>query len=194
MQRVVLIGDSIRLSYEAAVRAELCQQAFVWAPGENCQHSVHVLMNFWQWVAAQQPDVLHVNAGHWDARRIVPGREETIIPLEFYRENVRRILTLGKEFSRKQVIWATTTPLNEAILWRTHARKGLTGRTLETIRRYNDAAVEVAQSLSVPVNDLYGFVMKNGGEKMLSEDGVHFPEPAADKLGAEVARVIRQYL
>jgi lysophospholipase L1-like esterase len=194
MQRVVLIGDSIRMSYEPSVRSALADVAFVWAPGENCQHSTHILMNFWPWVAMQQPDVLHINSGHWDCRRIIPGREDTIVPLDVYQANVRRILTLAKEFTRKQVVWATTTPLNEALLMRAHLRKGLTGRTQATIDRYNEAAAEVACSLNVPINDLGGFVASNGGTIMLSADGVHFDEANADKLGEEVARQIRRYL
>ena len=194
MHQVSLIGDSIRLGYEPAARAALSDVAFVWGPAENAQHSTNILLNFWSWIATRQPDVVHINCGHWDTRRVIAGRDQNIVPPEAYGQNVRQILTLAKEFTRRQVIWATITPLNEPNAMRSHARSGLAGRTADSIARYNAAAIEVARSLDVPVNDLHTFVMRNGGLATLSDDGVHFPPSMTDKLGVEVASFIRRYL
>lgn len=87
MKKVVLLGDSIRMGYEASVRESLAEEAFVWAPSDNGQHTVNLLLNFWAWVVPQQPDVLHLNAGLWDTRRVIRGVAGNVVPLEAYRAN-----------------------------------------------------------------------------------------------------------
>lgn len=194
MKRVILLGDSIRLGYEPLVREQLAGEAFVWGPAENGQHTVHLLMNFWQWVVSQQPDVLHLNAGHWDTRHIIRGVADNIVPLPQYRENVARAIRAAQQHTRARIIWATTTPFFQAPLDRGHARGGLAGRDATDIPRYNAAAVAVARDLGVVVNDLYTTVQAADPATLLSEDGVHFHAAGNEFLGRAVAAAIRPHL
>lgn len=194
MKRVVLLGDSIRLGYEATVRAELADQAFVWSPSENGQHTVNLLLNFWTWVVAQQPDVLHMNAGLWDTRRVVRNEEGNIVPLATYRENVDRLITLAKRHTKARIIWATSTPCNQDALSRGHLRLGLAGRRAADVPIYNQAAVEVAQAHGVIINDLYRLVMTTGPDRLLDPDGTHYTTEGYSTLGKAVSEVIRPCL
>ncbi len=192
MKRVVLLGDSIRLGYEGTVRAELAQEAFVWSPPENGQHSVHLLLNAWVWIMAQQPDIVHVNSGLWDTRRVLRGVPGNVVPLEQYRENVRRLIEVGQKHAGARVIWATTTPVREAAAIQGHWRKGLAGRDGSEVERYNAVAVEVARAMGARVNDLHAVVMAQGRDKMLLEDGTHYTAAGYEVLGQAVARAVRE--
>ncbi len=193
MKRVILIGDSIRMGYEATVRAELSKEAFVWAPPENCQHTVHVMLNFWKWVISQQPDVLHMNAGLWDMRRVIRDEEGNIVPLETYRTNVDRLITAARQHTKARIIWATCTPCDQAGLDRAHMLQGLAGRSTADIARYNEAAIEVARHHKVALNDLHQLVVDAGPASLQEADGVHFTPAGYELLGRAVAETIRRH-
>ena len=72
--KVVLIGDSIRMGYQPLV-AEKCGEAEVWGPAVNGRHSLWALDHFEEWVAAQEPDIVHVNFGIHDCS-IQPDGEQ----------------------------------------------------------------------------------------------------------------------
>lgn len=195
MRRVLLIGDSIRLSYQNEVRARLADVAFVSGPNDNGQHTVNLLLNLWSWVITQAPDVVHLNAGLWDSRRLVRGGSENVVPLEQYETNVRRILThVRTHLPAARVIWATTTPVIESQALAFHARSGLAGRCGSDIARYNAAATRVAASLDVPVNDLHAVVIAAGPERLLQNDGTHFNDAGVAILADTVAAAVRSHL
>jgi isoamyl acetate esterase len=195
MKRVVLIGDSIRMGYQDTVRQMLEatlgeQNVSVWVPDENGGDSRNVLAHLDDWIFAQQPTVLHINCGLHDIKRPFDAGALTI-PLDQYEANVREILDQVVHGPMAcQVIWATTTPVNEA--WH-HARKPF-DRFEDDVRDYNAVAVGVAQDLGVPVNDLFALVMGSGRDKYLVPDGVHLTGTGYRLLGQAVADVIGWYL
>ena len=192
MKQVVLIGDSIRLGYQAAARAALADVAEVWTPAENGGHTVNVLVNLNAWVLTRQPDVLHVNAGLHDLKTLVRGTRDTLVPLPFYRENVGRILHWVRETSPKtRVIWAATTPVHEG---RLAAGQNPFLRHEKDVEAYNAAAREVCARFNVPINDLHAFIQERGRDQSLTADGVHFTPDAYVALGKKVAAVVREYL
>lgn len=194
MKRVILIGDSIRLGYEPAVRDHLADEAAVTGPAEGTQHTANILFHLWAWVVTQAPDVVHINAGHWDTRRVIRGEEGNVIPLETYRENVRRILTLLQRHTRARLVWATSTPLRMPEYERTQRRHGGTSRDPASIARYNAVACAEAARLRVAVNDLHRFVMRQGTRRLMHADGAHFTPVGYDALGRQVAASIRREL
>jgi lysophospholipase L1-like esterase len=167
----------------------------VWAPDENGGDSRNVLAHLDAWVFAQRPDILHINCGLHDIKRPFDSGE-LAVPVAHYEANVRQILTRildGFEqttSSGPQVIWATTTPVNEA--WH-HARKPF-DRFEADVRVYNAVAVRVAGELGVPINDLFTLVMEAGRDQYLVPDGVHFTDAGYRRLGQAVAAKITRYL
>lgn len=191
MKRVCLIGDSIRMGYEPTVRKELADVAEIFAPTENGQHTVNLLLHFYDWIGQKNPDLVHIAAGAWDVRNVLRGVPGNIVPLEEYRKNVDRLLTLIKQHTHAKIIWALITPMDIPANFKHHEATGHPGRTEGDIERYNAAANEVAKAHNVTINDLYTAVLNEGKAKMVCSDGVHLVPEGYEKLGKIVAQKIR---
>ena len=189
MRRVVLIGDSIRIGYQAAVERELTGLAEVWGPGENGGTSENVLAHLDEWVIARRPDIVHLNCGLHDLR-IERGRNERAVPLPQYRANLDTIFGRIRNETDAAIIWATTTPVNE----RWHREKKDFDRRESDVAAYNQAAGEGANRMDTPIDDLYAVVMEHGRDTILSPDGVHYGEAGYKLLGRAVAEAIRAQL
>lgn len=185
MKAVTLIGDSIRIGYQDAVRRLLAGRAEVWGPTENGGTSQNVLAHLDEWVVALNPDVVHVNCGLHDLRREF-GQTESAIPLKQYVANVRAILTRLRSETQAAVVWASTTPVNEE--W--HHRNKSFDRFEADVVAYNSAAGQVAREVGVPVNDLFAVVPPKDRDTLLQPDGVHFKPAGYALLGESVAKFI----
>ena len=84
MKKVMLIGDSIRLSYQAKVAELLSDRAIVTGPEENCRFSAYTLFNLTSWVQEDDYDVIQWNNGQWDTSHMPDGKIHT--PLQTYLE------------------------------------------------------------------------------------------------------------
>lgn len=189
--RVTLLGDSIRLGYEATVRAELADLAEIWSPEENCMHSVHHACNLRPWYLDRAADLIHVNFGLWDCRRLDADRSDNLVPEELFARNLDHILERVRAASRATVVWATITPVVQARFDARFSRPGDPCRVASDVERYNAAAAPVLARHGVAVNDLHALVEARGRERLVCEDGVHFTTEACAVLGREVARFIR---
>ena len=187
MKSVILIGDSIRIGYEPAVRAALEGVAEIWTSGKaNGGTSRRVLEQLDEWVIQRRPGVLHINAGLHDLKKEF-NASESQVPLEEYATNVRTILMRVRAETQAKVIWALTTPVNEQ---RHHATKPF-DRFEADVTAYNEAAIAVCRDLGVPTNDLYSLVMAGGRDRLLGKDGVHYTPEGYALLGCAVANVLR---
>jgi len=60
MKTILLLGDSIRLSYQPLVAAKLDGRAKVVGPSENCRFALYTLMRLDEWLQeCGKPDVIH---------------------------------------------------------------------------------------------------------------------------------------
>jgi len=189
MDRVVLIGDSIRMGYEEVVAQELATEAQVWGPKENGGASAKVLLHLDYWVIQRKPEIVHLNCGLHDLPTDRVSKEKAV-PLAEYVENLRRIFGRIQQETDATLIWASTTPVNEK--W--HTREKPFDRFEVDVAAYNRAAREVAERMGVPANDLFEVVMRAGRDRLLSPDGVHFTKEGSALLGKEVAAAIRTCL
>ena len=181
------------MGYLDTVRKELSTEAEVWSPEGNCMHSVHHLFNL-AWYLDQPADVIHFNCGLWDCRRLGKGHSENAVPVELYVRNVDFLISQIRSRSNAVLIWATITPVVQS---RYNARfTAVTdpSRVAEDSAKYNEALAPVLEKHAVEVNDLYSFVMDNGVEQMICDDGVHYTEAASAILGRRVADRIKNYL
>ncbi len=189
MDKVILIGDSIRMGYQQTVLHDLHGTAEVTWPDMNGFDTRNVLMMLDEWAITQSPALVHINAGLHDIRRDRQSGEVRV-PLAEYRDNVDRILDRLRGEVRAKVIWATMTPVNEQ--W--HREQKPFDRREADVAEYNAAAVEVCKTRGVPVDDLCAFMTLDRVKKYLSADGVHFSDDGYTAMGHEVARVIRNNL
>jgi len=189
MKKIALIGDSIRMGYQATAIEQLAGAAEIVSPESNGGDSRNILANLDEWVINLQPDIVHLNCGLHDLKREFTTPEQTQVPLEEYRRNLetifRRITGAGAT-----LIWATTTPVNYD---RHHAVKGFDRRE-EDVTAFNIAAREVAYQFKLPVDDLYTAVMQAGRDVMVGFDGVHFEQQGYQMLGTAVADFLRPFL
>ena len=185
MKTIVLIGDSIRKGYQEKVRQRLADWATVWAPEENGGTSENVLAHLDQLVISRRPDVVHINCGLHDIKKEF-DQDTATVPLSAYTQNVRSILTRLHAETEATVVWALTTPVNQA--WH-HMNKPF-NRFETDVVAYNKAASEVCRELGITANDLYSVVVSAGADSILLEDGVHFKPEGYTLLAESVAECI----
>ena len=167
LPRVLLLGDSIRMSYQPLVAAMLEGRAEVVGPAENCQYSEFTLSRLPVWFELfGRPDIVHWNNGLHDVG-CNNQRQPEQFPLATYIANLRAILEHLRAIEAA-VIWATSTPV--------HPTEPVPGEqwswTNEDINRYNAAARESMEAEGVPINDLHALVSADV-ERYLAEDRLH---------------------
>ena len=178
--RVLLLGDSIRMSYQPRVTELLSGRAEVVGPAENCQFSAFTLEALDRWLAEiGQPDIVHWNNGLHDVGHN-PDRSPVQYPLDAYLANLRAILARLRD-TEAAVIWATMTPVhpNRPFVttewwWRN-----------EEIDAYNAAARELMCTEGVPVNDLHAIVASDCNQ-YLAADMLHLSEAGVHRCAAAV--------
>ncbi|MBO5177771.1 MAG: hypothetical protein J6C07_09965 [Lachnospiraceae bacterium] len=180
MKNVLLIGDSIRIGYDKAIRNTLEGKANVYFPDDNCRFASYILRylnEYKEYVMGDKPvDVLHWNAGLWDCLRLFG--EEPHTPLEIYTYYIDRICKRIKNtFPEAKVIFATSTSVQTERMSFDKIRYN------EEIEEYNAAAVEVVTSYGFEVNDLYAASLSLPADA--HSDEVHFYTPMGTRVFTE---------
>ena len=151
MKNVLLIGDSIRMGYDKAVKKSLEGKANVYFPAENCRFASYILRYIHEYkslVKDGNVDVIHWNAGLWDCLRMF--EEEPHTPVEIYAYYIERIcVRIKKIFPDARVIFATSTRVQSEKMNKNFKR------TNEEIEKYNEAAAKVVKKYGFEVDDLY---------------------------------------
>ena len=188
LPRILLIGDSIRMSYQPHVAHLLEGKAVVRGPSDNCQYSLFTLSSIGRWIGELgEPDIIHWNNGIHDVGHN-PGRSPVQIPLDMYLGNLEFILDQFEAMTAN-VAWATSTPvhperpfLDTQWSWRN-----------EEIDRYNEAARNLMDSRGIPINDLHALVWNNLTE-YLSEDMLHLSEAGQKACAQAVRDIISEHI
>ncbi len=172
--RVLLVGDSIRLGYQADVARLLQGTAEVVGPAENCRATLDILDHFDRWVTEllEPGAVVHLNAGLHDLRRLEGPGTDPHVAVSAYEQSLRRIVeaVLADEQCARLVL-ATTTPVDDV----RHAAGRCSNRHDADVQRYNERLHAVARATSVEVHDLNA-VIRSEPMRFLSEDGVHLTQ------------------
>lgn len=192
LPKVVLVGDSIRLSYAPAVTQRLEGKALVVSPEANGGDSGNVLKNLEQWVIRQKPTIVHFNCGIHDIKRFKATGRFQISP-EQYEANLRAIVQQIRQQTGAVVLFATTTPILDDRA--AAARKGRDYELLGgSVAQYNAIARKVMKELKVPVNDLHAAISRPGSpvttEALIGSDGVHLTAPGRELAGKQVATFV----
>lgn len=169
MKNVLLIGDSIRMGYDKAVRKSLEGEAQVHFPGDNCKFAAYVLRFLHEWAPKlereERVDVVHWNVGLWDNLRLFGEDEQT--PIDIYAYYIERIcIRIKKLFPEAKVIFATSTAVQSEKMNVNFMRHN------SDIERYNNAACEIVKKHGFEVNDLYALSLTLPPEA--HSDPVHY--------------------
>lgn len=187
-KKVLLLGDSIRLSYQPIVGEILKNKSDVVGPSSNCRFSLYTLTMLDEWLEELgTPDIVHWNNGLHDIGHN-PFRSPVQIPLDMYISNLQFTLNILKK-TKANIIWATTTPV--------HPDRPFTDKDWawknEEISLYNESSLAIMNQYNIPVNDLNSIVGSNI-DKYLSEDKLHLSELGQIKCGQAVAKAVGHYI
>ncbi|MFW6170982.1 MAG: GDSL-type esterase/lipase family protein [Planctomycetota bacterium] len=188
---MLLIGDSISMSYTVGVRERLDRVANVYRAPNNCRSTRQTLAEIETYLGDVQWDVIHFNWGIHDithlndAGKVAPPPTGTPqVRLVQYQENLKTLLERLQETSA-ELIWAATTPVGRKTEVKGYRRDG-------DVMRYNAAAAQLMRTKGIAINDLHGLI-KPRAEQLLS-DGVHFNPSGRKVLSEAVAEAIRAKL
>lgn len=189
MQRVLLLGDSIRMFYQSKVEKILGEKYQIMAPQENCRFSYYALNSLRFWLNDfEYPDIIHWNIGLWDLAILYP-EDGCFISQENYVDNMKKILRELKKTGAK-IIFATTTPV-----W--DEKKKMKGpfppaNRNEDIIAYNEAVLKAFYGEELEINDLHALIYEKR-YIYIGSDMVHPNKEGIEVLGKAVAdAIIRQ--
>jgi len=186
--KILLLGDSIRMSYQPLVAKKLGDRADVVGPSDNCQYSLYTLSSLDRWVnQLGKPDIVHWNNGIRDVGHN-PNRYPVQIPLDMYRANLEFILKRLKGWT-PHVLWATSTPVHPQRPF----RPDVWSWRNDEIERYNAAAAELMRSHGVPINDLHAIVLAHVDE-YLAADQLHLSDAGKEACAEAVVRAVSTFL
>lgn len=195
LPNVLIIGDSISISYILPVRKRLEGIANVIRPVANCESTLSILENLDRWLGQTKWAVIHFNAGlhdlaHVQTEGIAPGKQ-TMVPVEngprwvsidTYRSNLEKIVERLKKTGAR-LVFATTTPVPA----------GAKSRVPEDVARYNEVALAVMREQGVQIDDLYSAVVESAYQYQKPQD-VHFYPEGSEILANRVASSIKARL
>lgn len=184
MKKVILIGDSIRLSYNERVKQLLSDRAEVWGTADNCRFAKYTLWCVNSWInegAQGKPDVIHWNNGIWDTFKISEDLP-VFTPLDEYLHTMEQIYTELKKYNAA-ILFANTTPVGEKF----------TADNNAVIDRYNKAITVFMNEHGIPVNDLNS-VVKADPINYIGEDLLHLSADGVEAVAQKVASFIGKYL
>ena len=188
---VILLGDSIRLNYQQATTDALAGTATVWTPQENCKHTLYTLQNLEKWLTDRDPAVVHINVGLHDMFLTSKGGQPRH-NLEFYEANLRNIFAQLKHLTDARIIFALTTPVDEAR--QATSNYGRVVRRSSDVLKYNQAARRITLASGAQLNDLHATILKAGKGEILKEDGIHLSEKGCEIVGKTVADLVKSQL
>ena len=180
MKKIILLGDSIRLSYQNRVTELLGSDYTIWGPDDNSRFASYTLRMLFDYKAQLEgADVIHFNCGLWDMCDLFGDGPFT--PLEVYVEQMVRIAKILKTYAPGgAVIFATTTPPSPK-MW---------GHDLDRVRAYNAAAMAALEPLGILFDDLFTPVAEDI-DRMISEDFLHASPYGVEILANRVADCIK---
>ena len=191
--KILIIGDSISLGYTPYVKRQLSGLYRVYRISENAMHTRKGLENINRWLAEEDWALIHFNWGLWDmCYRTTVGSNKYVkdklngkqdIPVEEYKKNLETLVSILKS-TKSKLVFVTST----------YVPKDEPGIFSEDVLRYNEAAKEIMNMHSIPVNDIYSeskeIHQRNGG----GSDNAHFTQKGYKALADLIADFIKEQM
>ena len=180
MKKIILLGDSIRLSYQRRVTELLGSDYTVWGPDDNGRFASYTLRMLYDYrEQLKGAEVIHFNCGLWDMCDLFGDGPFT--PIEVYAEQMVRIAKILKTYA-PVVIFAATTPPSPK-MW---------GHDIQRVRAYNAAAMAALEPLGILFDDLFTPVAEDI-DRMISEDFLHASPLGVEVLANRVADCVKKH-
>ncbi|KAJ6799461.1 GDSL esterase/lipase [Iris pallida] len=206
--RFVLFGDSITEQsfrtggWGAALADTYSRKADVVVRGYggyNTRWALFLLNHLFPLSCSAPPAATTIFFGANDAALLGRTSERQHVPIEEYKENLRKIVYRLKECSPTMLVVLITPPPVDEDGRKEFARSlygdkamELPERTNETTGVYAKQCIELAKELQVPYIDLWSQMQETAGwQKMFLSDGLHLTPEGNAILHKEVVRVFR---
>lgn len=196
LPKVVLVGDSIRMSYTPIVSKQLAGKATIISSKSNGGDSSNVLKNLTTWVINEKPAIVHFNCGIHDTKKFKATGKFQVSP-EQYEANLRQIVSRIRKETDAVILFATTTPILDERAAEVRKTRGYELLNA-SIEQYNAIARKVMTEMKVPINDLNAAITRPkpplSTATLIVNDGVHLTPEGRELLGKQVATLIAQQL
>jgi lysophospholipase L1-like esterase len=190
---VVLLGDSIRLSYAPVVAKQLAGKATIVSPPANGGDSSNLAKNLEKWAIKAEPAVVHFNCGIHDVKKLKATGKHQVSP-EDYEQHLRTIVSRLRSETKAKVLFALTTPIIDERAAKTRGERNYELFNAST-EQYNAIARRVMEELKVPINDLRAALgTPEEQAQAISNDGVHFNKAGVEKLATAVTKFVSEHL
>jgi GDSL-like Lipase/Acylhydrolase family len=178
LPRVLLLGDSISISYTLPVREALKGKANVHRPPTNCSSTGNALSHLDSWLGKGKWDVIHFNFGLHDAK--LPPEGVRHAPPAVYEKNLRELVK-RLQATGATLVWASTTPVpNGGILSPT--------RRFGSVDEYNTIARKVMEESGVAIDDLNAVITPHLATQLPND--VHFSKEGSAILAKAVVEAV----
>lgn len=192
---VMLIGDSIRLSYAPIVTEHFKGRAAVISPAANGGDSGNVLKNLDRWLPQTPPKAILFNCGIHDTKKF-RSTGQFQVSAEQYAENLRKVVARLRAAEGTTVLFATSTPIIDSRAARSRADRDY--ELLDaSIQQYNEIARRIMQEMDVQILDLHAVLTESKSPtlpELIGDDGVHLTPAGRDLVGQKVAEFVGQQL
>ena len=179
MKKIILLGDSIRLSYQNRVSELLGSDYTVWGPDDNGRFASYTLRMLYDYrEVLKGADLIHFNCGLWDMCDLFGDGPFT--PMEVYVDQMVRIAKILKTYAPVVVFAATTPPSPK--MW---------GHDIQRVRAYNAAVMAALEPLGILFDDLFTPVAEDI-DRMISEDYLHASPYGVEVLANRVADYVKK--
>nr|KYP63535.1 GDSL esterase/lipase CPRD49 [Cajanus cajan] len=184
-------GWGATLSHLYARKADIVMRGYAaW----NSRRALEVLDIIFPKDAKEQPSLVIVYFGGNDSTLPNPNGLGPHVPLEEFKENMRKIAIHVKGLSKKtRTIFLTTPPINEAQIHDNSNAQGLPLRTNEACRIYAEACLEVCQEINVKAIDLWSSIQKKDNWRdVCFIDGIHLSNEGSKIVSREILNVLKE--
>ena len=185
---LLLIGDSIRRSYQSLVEEGLtdkCEIAGV-SLDISCKDTRTTLGLFDDVIAKSGANIIHWNNGLHDIKRDRQENAECLVPIDEYCNNLKKVLERLQKISPDIIIWARITPVIE----QRHNTTKTFNRFNKDIDEYNKAADEIMKANGVLINDLNSVIAADI-KRYICDDGVHLTEEGKSRAASTVIEAVK---
>ncbi|XP_027926737.1 GDSL esterase/lipase CPRD49-like [Vigna unguiculata] len=183
-------GWGATISHVYARKADIVLRGYAaW----NSRRALEVLDTIFPKDAIEQPSLVIVYFGGNDSSIPNPNGIGPHVPLDEYKENMRKIATHVKNLSEKtRVIFLTTPPINEAQIPH-NIVLGELERTNEACRIYAEACMEVSREMNIKGIDLWSAIQKiDNWQDVCFIDGIHLTNVGSKVVSKEILDVLKE--
>ncbi|XP_004492449.1 GDSL esterase/lipase WDL1-like [Cicer arietinum] len=141
-----------------------------------------------------QPTLVIVYFGGNDSTRLRQSGKGPHVPLEEYKENMRKIAIHIKSLSENiRILFLSTPPVNEEQIEHNSDEFGQPLRTNEACRIYSEACLEMCREENIKAIDMWSLIQtRDDWKDVCFIDGVHLSIEGSKMVSDEILKVLKE--